>query len=182
MEQESTDNAPQQILTRVDYYKIFLGKENEVNIIADFLKRLLVGYGLNADGPVRFLDAGCGLGRMFHKLAADFRWHVTGMEPDPDYYRESVKAANELRQSRPEAHVSISTDPSSFATMNSMDPHTRFDMIAAINGPFYYLLTPAERLRALRNMFAALVPGGVMLLDMANFQYLLHSLGDVPGM
>jgi SAM-dependent methyltransferase len=56
-----------------------------------------------------------------------------------------------------------------------------FDIVALINGPFYYLTAPEERAAALKRFKKILKPGGVLLLDMANFMYLLHNLGPVGG-
>jgi hypothetical protein len=53
--------------------------------------------------------------------------------------------------------------------------------VALINGPFYYLTSPDDRASALKTFRQTLQPGGILLLDMANFMYLLHNLGPVGG-
>lgn len=54
-----------------------------------------------------------------------------------------------------------------------------FDMVIAINGPFYYLLLVEERIQALNNVFDSLKPGGIVFLDLANFVYYLANFN--PG-
>jgi predicted SAM-dependent methyltransferase len=54
-----------------------------------------------------------------------------------------------------------------------------FDMVIAINGPFYYLLLVEERIQALKNVFDSLKPGGIVFLDLANFIFYLANYN--PG-
>ncbi len=163
-------------LNRVRLYREFLGKEHESEQIAKFLAALCENYGLPTKSNFRFLDAGCGIGRMFHEMALNYNWDITGIEPDRDYYEESCKVADEIRSRNPGVQLRVL-----HAGFSDLSENDRYHCIAAINGPLYYLLRPQDRLDALRSIYSALAPGGVVFLDMANFQYLLHQLGPVGG-
>jgi SAM-dependent methyltransferase len=163
-------------LNRIRLYREFLGKEHECVQISRFLAALCESYGLSAKAPLRVLDAGCGVGRMFDEMVITHKWETTGIEPDRDYFEESCKVADEIRSRNPEAQLRVI-----HAGFTGMNEHNRYDFVAAINGPFYYLLRPQDRLHALQSIYSSLAPGGIILLDMANFQYLLHQLGPVGG-
>lgn len=170
------DQSALPTLTRVELYKEFLGKEHECQQIAAFLKDLLDGYGRSSAPQVRFLDAGCGLGRMQYETAVNLQWDVCGYEPDVDYFKESEKAAAALRELNPD--IKLQVHQGGFTDVRGQEC---WDLVAAINGPFYYLLTPQHRLAVLRHIYGLLSPGGVIFLDMTNFVYLLHQLGPVGG-
>jgi SAM-dependent methyltransferase len=113
------------------------------------------------------LDMGCGPGRMlaeYHRLG----WHVTGMEPDPDFYQSALSHTKHIRG----AHVYNG----GFLEMNFEDS---FHLITAVNNPFSYLLDVADRLQALDNIYRALKPGGVFFLELTNFLYKLQHFEPV---
>lgn len=49
-----------------------------------------------------------------------------------------------------------------------------FELIAAVNGPFYYLTTPQARLDALFRCRRALRPGGVLFVDVFNLPWYFY--------
>lgn len=49
-----------------------------------------------------------------------------------------------------------------------------------MNGPFSYLLSTAEREDAGRRAFGALRPGGILVLDLANFPWVLKNYRPPP--
>lgn len=53
-----------------------------------------------------------------------------------------------------------------------------FDLIAAVNDPFAYLHTLAERTDALTRCFTALRPGGVLFIDIPNFLWIVKNYRD----
>jgi SAM-dependent methyltransferase len=113
------------------------------------------------------LDMGCGPGRMlaeYHRLG----WHVTGMEPDADFYQS---ARNHIAHT-PGAKVY----KGGFLEMNFED---NFHLITAVNNPFSYLLDVTDRLAALDNIYRALKPGGVFFLELTNFLYKLQHFEPV---
>ena len=129
--------------------------------IVEFLQWLAVSY--NVSNPPRILDIGCGPGRMLPEFAK-LGWETTGMEPDPDYLFQATEVA--------ESWENVTVQPGGFGDIEAEE---KFDIIAAINGPFYYLLKLEDRIDALQRMFQALKPGGIMFLAMANFLWILKN-------
>jgi SAM-dependent methyltransferase len=113
------------------------------------------------------LDMGCGPGRMlaeYHRLG----WHVTGMEPDADFYQSARSHI---------AHIpGAKVYKGGFLEMNFED---NFHLITAVNNPFSYLLDVTDRLAALDNIYRALKPGGVLFLELTNFLYKLQHFEPV---
>ena len=128
--------------------------------ILPFLQWLAQDYKLPY--PLHFLDVGCGPGRLLQPCAA-LGWQVDALEPDADYYAAAAQIA---RQS---ANITVRQ-----GGFEAIEIHTGYDLIAAINAPFAYLLTMAARLDALNRIFHALKPGGVLFLDMFNFLWILR--------
>jgi len=129
--------------------------------IVDFLLWLVSSYKI--DGTLTILDAGCGPGRMLSEFSR-LGWTTVGLEPDPEYYAQ----ADELARSLPKTSVIR-------GGFNDLEAENRFDLIASINAPFSYLLTPAQRADAVSRMHKALKPGGCLFIDMANFPFILRN-------
>jgi predicted SAM-dependent methyltransferase len=55
-----------------------------------------------------------------------------------------------------------------------------FYLIVAVNSSFSHLLTGAERADAFRRMFRALIPSGIILLDVPNFLWILKHYRPGP--
>jgi hypothetical protein len=88
---------------------------------------------------------------------------VVGYEPNADYFAAAQQVAAQ-------SHL-ITVNQGGFA---QIDAAPTYDLIAAINNPFAYLLTPTNRADALQRMFCALKPGGVLFLDLFNFLWKLR--------
>ena len=144
-------------------YRIY---EEDPAPIVQFLESLRERYRLPRPGDA--LDLGCGPGRLLAPLSRA-GWRVTGMEPDPDYLAAARLAASSLEQT--------SVDAGGFLELRA---ERSFDLIAAVNGPFSYLLTKADRREALRRCLRALRPGGVLLLDLSNFPWILENYREPP--
>ncbi|MGI9038359.1 MAG: class I SAM-dependent methyltransferase [Gemmatimonadota bacterium] len=132
-----------------------------------FLRFLAESGGL-PDAP-RALDVGCGPGRMLAPLAA-LGWTVTGLEPDPDY----VAAAKEATRGLP----NVTVRRGGFSDVGA--DGAAYDLIAAVNGPFSYLLTHEERQDAVRRCSEALCPGGLLFLHFSNFWWILRNYRPPP--
>ena len=137
-----------------DLYRLY---DREPEPIVDFLAYLRKAYDIPRPGHV--LDMGCGPGRLLGPLV-DAGWVVTGYEPDPDY----AEAARDALGSRGRFVQG------GFLDLNEIQA---YDLVIAVNGPYSYVLDPASRLEALRRAARALRAGGVLLLELSNFHWIL---------
>jgi hypothetical protein len=100
-------------------------------------------------------------------MFAEFRalgWNVTSMEPDADFHEAASVAA-----------VAAGYEPPRLAGFLEIDAHEAFDLVAAINDPFSHMLTGKYKADALRRVSNALRPGGVVMLDLPNFLWILKN-------
>lgn len=128
--------------------------------IRDFLLWLAQSYSLPSSPHL--LDMGCGPGRLLQPMAAQ-GWRVTGFEPDTDYCNAAAKIA--------EQNPMIAIRQGAFS---DLDEQENYDLIAAVNAPFAYLLDIPSRLDALGRMYRALRPNGIIFLDFPNFLWILR--------
>lgn len=147
---------------RSELYSAFY--DTDPTPILEFMQWLVSAYGVS--DPPQILDIGCGPGRMLREFAK-LGWRTIGMEPDPDYFKQASLVA--------EAFENATVKAGGFADIHTVE---EFDIVVAINGPFYYLLKIEERIDALRRMFQALKPGGLMFLEMANFLWIINNFRD----
>jgi SAM-dependent methyltransferase len=126
--------------------------------IRDFLLALTRLYALPPN--LNVLDVGCGTGRLL-PLLASLGWHVTGLEPDADYYTAASEFASETIQVKHGAFADIAETET-------------YHLIAAVNAPFAYLLDMPSRQNALNRMYCALKPNGLLFLDFPNFLWRLR--------
>lgn len=144
--------------------KLYTKFDDDPAPIVNFMKWLCESYEIT-DRP-HILDIGCGPGRLLDEYA-QLGWQVTGLEPDADFFEEAKKVAQKFEN--------VAVRQGGFADIDDRDV---YDMVAAVNDPFMYLLEVKERLDALRRMFKALRPGGVMFLEMRNFLWKLWLYRD----
>lgn len=125
-----------------------------------FMQWLVRSYNL-FEAPFVVLDMGCGPGRLLTEFTR-LDWHVVGMEPEPDFYEEAATLA---------AHsANMSVRQGGFNDITDVET---FDLIAAVNGPFAYLLTREEQVDALERAYRALKPDGILFLDIPNLLWFL---------
>lgn len=141
-----------------DLYSIY---EIDPAPIVEFLGWLSLSYDLA--GELAVLDMGCGPGRLLQPIA-ELGWSVTGMEPDGAYRDAASRSGSEQSQ--------VNVVEGGFADLAA---ESEYDMIVAVNDPFSYLLTPAQRADALQRCFKALRSGGVLFLDVPNFHWILKN-------
>jgi SAM-dependent methyltransferase len=142
--------------------ELFRAFDGDPKPVTAFLLSLAEGYCLRRSP--RVLDIGCGTGRMLPPLAA-LGWRVTGMEPHPAFRAYAQQLAPAGAQVRPGGFCDVSADE-------------EFDLIAGINGSFAHLLTAEERVDALSRCWRALVPNGVLLLDLPNLLRILKEYSE----
>jgi len=117
---------------------------------------------------LRVLDVGCGPGRMFPAFR-ELGWDVVAMEPDSDFHAAAVEAA-----------TTSGYPPPIRGGFLEIDATEEFDLVTAINDPFSHMLTGADRAEALERVRGALRPGGVVMLDVPNFLWILKNY-HAPG-
>lgn len=128
--------------------------------IVPFLQWLVQDYDLPAH--LHFLDVGCGPGRLLEPCTT-LGWRVDALEPNADYYAAASQIA-----------LQSDTMTVQQGGFESIQASNTYDLIAAVNAPFAYLLTIPAREDALVRIFNALKPGGVIFLDMFNFLWILR--------
>ncbi len=144
--------------------KLYTEFDDDPAPIVDFMQWLRESYGI-ANLP-HILDVGSGPGRLLDEYAR-LGWRVTGLEPDTDFVEEAEKVAKNFEN--------VTLRQGGFADIDEVDT---YDIIAAVNDPFMYLLEVEERVDALQRMYKALRPGGVMFLEMRNFLWKLWDYKD----
>lgn len=150
-------------LLRADLYEAFYGRAGEAHAVVLFHDALARRYGL---GPSpELLEVGCGTGRLLPGIAA-LGWKVTALEPDEHYFD---RARSSLRG------LPVGIARGGFM---ELDAAGAYDFITAVNGPLFYLRTPAEQEEALGRVFSALRRSGVALVDVANFLHIMSHYGE----
>lgn len=145
-------------MSQLDEAALYAAFDSPPDAIVAFLRHVTpAGPGAS----VRVLDMGCGPGRMLPALA-DLGWSVHGIEPD-SAYREFAH-----RRVLGAPHITVTE-----GSFQSLELESCFELIIAINSVFNHLLGPAERAIALRRAYRALEPGGLLVLDLANFPWIL---------
>jgi SAM-dependent methyltransferase len=91
-------------------------------------------------------------------------WEVTSMEPDADFHEAAAATAVTTGYAVPIRGGFLEVDASD-----------AFDLVTAINDPFAHMLTSDDKADALRRVHRALRPGGVVMLDVPNFLWILKN-------
>ena len=134
--------------------------------VVNFITYLRDLYGLQRHGFL--LDMGCGPGRLLEPLS-ESGWKVTAYEPDQDY----TSAARAVIRGLTEARFGQ-------GGFRNLEEDSTYDLIAAINGPYCYVLDAAHRREALARCARALRPGGVIFLELLNFFWVLKNYREPP--
>lgn len=117
-------------------------------------------------GPLRgqrVLDVGCGEGRVFRSLLAEGA-DVLGLDPDP----EAVALARA---------TGVPVEVGGFEDLAGFDG---FDWVLGVNSSFSHLLTVGSRHAAVKAVTRALVPGGIAVIDIPDFPWILANYRGPP--
>jgi SAM-dependent methyltransferase len=150
----------------MDQSKLYQIYDREAGPIISFIEYLRELYRLPRPGDL--LDMGCGPGRLLDPLAAS-EWRVVGYEPDRDY----AGSAQAILRHIPNGRFRL-------AGFLELDEQQAFDLIIAVNGPYYYLQEPGHRKEAVERCARALRPGGVLFLEFSNFPWILKNYREPP--
>ncbi len=134
--------------------------------VVNFIEYLRELYAIPSPG--RILDMGCGPGRLLAPLG-ESGWTVTAYEPDPDYAAAVQEAAGHLPD--------VQFHQRGFL---DLEEDSAYDLIAAVNGPYCYVLEASDRRDALARCARALRPGGVLFLELSSFPWILKNYRDPP--
>ena len=145
--------------TQSFFFDAFYSEDSNPLAVRDFF-RWLLGRKYPG-GKLNIADIGCGTGRMLELLAEDGH-HVTGYEPDGQYFL----AAKELE------NAGIRVVQKGFTEIDDVN---YYNAILAINGPYEYLLTVGDRALALEKSRRALKPGGLIFIEVINFPLILKN-------
>lgn len=140
--------------------------ESDPGPVVEFIEYLRELYSIPRPG--KLLDMGCGPGRLLGPLS-ESGWTVTAYEPDTDY----VAAAQEVTAHLPDVQVHQ-------RGFLDLEEDSAYDLIAAVNGPYYYVLEASDRRDALARCARALRPGGVLFLELSSFPWILKNYRDPP--
>lgn len=150
----------------MDQARLYALYETDPAPIVEFLRWLTAAHGRT--GALDVLDVGCGPGRLLGPLSA-LGWRVTGWEPDPEYAAAALEKARLLPQAQART-----------GGFEDIQEAGAFDLIAAVNGPYSYLLTAAARRDAIERCAQALRPGGMLFLHFSNFWWILRHYREPP--
>ncbi|KAM9989124.1 hypothetical protein ACTFIY_005151 [Dictyostelium cf. discoideum] len=137
-------------------YYCFIQRDNEVPLIWEFIENICLYYRLSYGA---MLDIGCGLGRMFSEYDRSKFEIIEAFEPDEDYYNFAYDYSKNTCDRVDVYRVG-------FLDMNITE---RYDMIISIHGPLQYLNKLDDRIMAMKKLYDACKPGGILLIDISNF-------------
>lgn len=150
----------------MDQARLYSLYETDPGPVVAFLRHVADSHGLPP--RLRALDVGCGPGRLLAPLAA-LGWRVTGLEPDSDYAAAAREKAADLDGA-----------DARLGGFGDVEATGEYDLIAAVNGPYSYLVTFDERRDAVERCARALRPGGVLFLHFSNFWWILKHYRPPP--
>ncbi|HYG14883.1 MAG TPA: methyltransferase domain-containing protein [Bacteroidia bacterium] len=141
------------------YYHILYKHRDDVEASA-FINRLL--EFLQPAPDVRFLDVACGKGR--HSIYLNSKgYDVTGIDISPN----SIKVASEYINTRLRFQV---------ADMRKPFADTEYDYAVNLFTSFGYFDDRNDNLLSLQNIYSALKPGGIFVLDFFNAEKVVKML------
>ena len=150
----------------MDQSQLYSLYDSDPGPVVGFIEYLRELYSIPRPG--RLLDLGCGPGRLLVPLSGS-GWTITAYEPDPDY----AAAAREVAGHLPD----VQFHQRGFL---DLDEESAYDLIAAVNGPYYYVREASSRRDALARCARALRPGGVVFLELSSFSWILKNYSEPP--
>jgi SAM-dependent methyltransferase len=119
--------------------------------------QLVLDVGADAARRCRMLDVGCGTGTLLEKAYAR-GFDVAGIDA-------AEKMIEVARRRLPEGAVRVER-------MQELNEHARYDLVTSLSWSIHYCSGEEELMDILRRMGDALVPGGMVLLQVAHAQNL----------
>ncbi|PWI48089.1 hypothetical protein CEE45_08675 [Candidatus Heimdallarchaeota archaeon B3_Heim] len=150
-----------------EWYDCLYGQVDiqETSSSLEFIQWFLKYKDLEPKNPGQIiLDMGSGTGRTLIPLTQQ-GYAVEGMEPFEGMIKIAHKKAKQV-------NTRITVTQGSYQSLSGSD---KYQLIFGINGSMAYLLSSDEFSLAFRNIFRALRPGGIFLVDLMNFYGLIKS-------
>ena len=144
--------------SRTDIYETFLLWPDQVETI--------IGFVLRSGAGPRWLDAGCGTGRLLPALTAA-GMHVVGIDADGEYLDRARLRAPGVCVRKADLR-DLTSDLG------------LFDGIVVCNGPLSYVLSDRDLDSILIGLAARLRPGGVLITDTPNFPWIVDHYQTPP--
>lgn len=137
------------------YYDLF-SSEEQTEMELGFIEFIFEKYG---DGQVKkILDATCGTGRHAIPLA-EKGYDILANDRSPEMLAIARGKASNL-----EDQLSFNQ-----GDIRELEWHEEFDAVITINSAFNYMHTDEDAEKALQSFYNALKPGGLAIVDLANF-------------
>jgi glycine/sarcosine N-methyltransferase len=146
-------------------YDRFVNWPNRLAYEMPFLLQKLAGVKKQAGGQLRVLDAACGTGQ--HAIAlAKAGMRVAGN----DLSAEMIAVA---RKNAVEAGVAVNFQVAGFGSLADKFGVELFDTLLCLGNSLPHLLTIQDLTAALKDFYASLAPGGMLLIQNRNFDTVL---------
>ena len=146
-------------------YDRFVNWPGRLSYEMPFLLSQLNAITKQESTPLRVLDAACGTGQ--HTIAlAKAGMQVAGA----DMSVEMIKVA---QQNAANAGVSPDFQAAGFGSLSATFGASHFDALLCLGNSLPHLLTTQDLAAALKDFFACLVPGGLLLIQNRNFNAVL---------
>lgn len=142
-------------------YDRFVNWENRLAFEIPLLEKILAEVKSPAGEPLKILDAACGTG--MHALAlAKAGYQISGA----DFSREMI---NKAKLNAKSAQLELPFETAGFGALTSVFGESRFDALLCLGNSLPHLIDDAELASALKDFFACLKPGGLLLIQNRNF-------------
>jgi len=142
-------------------YDRFVNWENRLAFEIPLIEKILAGVKSSGGKPLKILDAACGTG--MHALAlAKAGYRVSGA----DFSAEMIKKAKLNAKS---AQLALPFETTGFGALASVYGKTQFDALLCLGNSLPHLIEDAALMSALKDFYACLKPGGLLLIQNRNF-------------
>jgi SAM-dependent methyltransferase len=149
------------------YPKIASFKETEAAVETAFLRQQ-ISRGTKSDEP-RVLDIACAHGRTAVQLAKS-GFSVLGVDISPDLVAEAT-----TRSQRERVSDRVEFEVADMSALSAALHGRNFDAVVSVFNSFGYLDTDEENDEVLSQFVKALVPGGILVLDIDDKDYFIHN-------
>ncbi|MGB9639868.1 MAG: class I SAM-dependent methyltransferase [Anaerolineales bacterium] len=146
-------------------YDHFVNWENRLQFELPFLNRILSQIKVDRDRPIRILDAACSTGMHAIALAKE-GYECAATDISPQMIQQAQKNASDRQ-------VTIQCETVGLGEMTPVFGNNAFQAILCLGNSLPHLLTKNELQSAMRDFYALLSVGGVLIIQNRNFEPVL---------